>query len=48
MKLSIFGKTLVIGETDKHRNTVIIGVVDNKTGKGGGLYIEPEPVFERS
>jgi hypothetical protein len=47
MKLSIFGRILVIGEIDKHRNNVIIGVVD-KTGKGAGIYIEPEPIFERS
>lgn len=47
MKLPIFGKELVIGETDKHGKNVIIGVIDIKTGKGGGIYTDPAPTFER-
>lgn len=48
MILSIFGKELVIGETDKSGKKVMVGVIDAKTGKGGGIYREPDPNFERS
>lgn len=47
MRLSIFGKELVISEKDKHEKKVVIGVVDAKTGKGSGVYTDPDPVFER-
>jgi hypothetical protein len=47
MILPIFGKELVIGETDKHGKKVVIGIIDSKTGKGGGIYTNPDPIFER-
>lgn len=47
MRLPIFGKELVLGEKDKHGNNVVIGIIDSKTGKGGGIYTDPEPTFER-
>ena len=45
MKLCVFGKELVIGEKDKHGKNVVIGVVDTKTGKGRGIYTDPEYIF---
>jgi hypothetical protein len=47
MMLPIFGKEIVVGEIDKHGNNVMIGIIDTKTGKGGGVYTDPEPTFER-
>jgi len=47
MRLSMFGKELVIGEKDKHGKKVTIGVIDAKTGKGSGVYEDPDLVFER-
>jgi len=47
MRLSILGKELVLGEKDKHGKSVVIGIIDSKTGKGGGIYTDPEPTFER-
>ena len=47
MKIPIFGKEFVIGEKDKHGKNIVVGVVDTKTGKGMGVYTDPEPVFER-
>lgn len=47
MKIPILGKTIIIGETDKRGKNVKIGLIDSETGKGKGIYIEPEPVFER-
>lgn len=47
MKIPIFGKEFVIGEKDKHGKNIVVGIVDTKTGKGMGVYTDPEPVFER-
>lgn len=47
MKISLFGKTLVIGETDKYGKNIVAGFIDNKTGKGTGIYTDKGPIFER-